>query len=145
MEVRYKDFMGIFAIGYGMGLLSSPYNEEENETIATENLTLDDFADMVEFLREVFESEGRSSDRSSDRAELDKTLENLENCMRDLQQKIKEAQAEKATTTDEDEKLDNVPEVTAQVVDEIDIAIVEAIKELNELAKQKYKKEAEEK
>ena len=96
---------------------------------------------MVEFLHEVFESE----DRSSDRAELDKTLENLENCMKDLQQKIKEAQAEKATTTDEDEKLDAVPEVTAQVVDEIDIAIVEAIKELNELAKKKYSKEAEEK
>ena len=141
MEVRYKDFMGIFAIGYGMGLLSSPYNGGENETVPTEELTLDDFADMVEFLHGVFESE----DRSSDREELDKTLENLENCMKDLQQKIKEAQAEKATTTDEDEKLDNVPEVTAQVVDEIDIAIVEAIKELNELAKQKYKKEAEEK
>lgn len=141
MEVRYKDFMGIFAIGYGMGLLSSPYNGGENETVPTEELTLDDFADMVEFLHGVFESE----DRSSDRAELDKTLENLENCMKDLQQKIKEAQAEKATTTDEDEKLDNVPEVTAQVVDEIDIAIVEAIKELNKLAKKKYKEEAEEK
>ena len=141
MEVRYKDFMGIFAIGYGMGLLSSPYNGGENETVPTEELTLDDFADTVEFLHGVFESE----DRSSDRAELYKTLENLENCMKDLQQKIKEAQAEKATTTDEDEKLDNVPEVTAQVVDEIDIAIVEAIKELNELAKKKYSKEAEEK
>lgn len=145
MEVRYKDFMGIFAIGYGMGLLSSPYNGGENETVPTEELTLDDFADMVEFLHGVFESEGRSSDRSSDRAELDKTLENLENCMKDLQQKIKEAQAEKLTATDEDEKIDNVPEVTAQVVDEIDIAIVEAINELNELAKQKYSKEAEEK
>ena len=139
MEVRYKDFMGIFAIGYGMGLLSSPYNGGENETVPTEELTLDDFSDMVEFLHGVIEGE----DRSSYRAELDKTLENLENCMKDLQQKIKEAQAEKATTTDEDEKLDNVPEITAQVVDEIDIAIVEAIKELNELAKQKYKKEAE--
>ena len=141
MEVRYKDFMGIFAIGYGMGLLSSPYNGGENETVPTEELTLDDFADMVEFLHGEFESE----DRSSDRAELDKTLENLENCMKDLQQKIKEAQAEKLTATDEDEKIDNVPEVTAQVVDEIDIAIVEAINELNELAKQKYSKEAEEK
>lgn len=141
MEVRYKDFMGIFAIGYGMGLLSSPYNGGENETIPTEELTLDDFADVVEFLHEVFES----GDRSSDRAELDKTLENLENCMKDLQQKVKEAQAEKVTATDEDEKFDNVPEVTAQVVDEIDIAIVEAIKELNKLAKKKYKKEAEEK
>ena len=141
MEVRYKDFMGIFAIGYGMGLLSSPYNGGENETVPTEELTLDDFADMVEFLHGVFESE----EGSPDKAELDKTLENLENCMKDLQQKIKEAQAEKATTTDEDEKLDNVPEVTAQVVDEIDIAIVEAIKELNELAKKKYKEGAEEK
>ena len=141
MEVRYKDFMGIFAIGYGMGLLSSPYNGGENETVPTEELTLDDCTDMIEFLHGVIEGE----DRSSDRAELDKTLENLENCMKDLQQKIKEAQAEKATTTDEDEKLDNVPEVTAQVVDEIDIAIVEAIKELNELAKKKYSKEAEEK
>ena len=141
MEVRYKDFMGIFAIGYGMGLLSSPYNGGENETVTTEELSLNDFADMIEFLHGVIEGE----DRNSDKAELDKTLENLENCMKDLQQKVKEAQAEKATTTDEDEKFDNVPEVTAQVVDEIDIAIVEAIKELNKLAKKKYKKEAEEK
>lgn len=139
MEVRYKDFMGIFAIGYGMGLLSSPYNGGENETVSTEELTLDDFSDVAEFLHGVMESE------NSGIAELDKTLENLENCMKDLQQKVKEAQAEKATTTDEDEKFDNVPEVTAQVVDEIDIAIVEAIKELNKLAKKKYKKEAEEK
>lgn len=139
MEVRYKDFMGIFAIGYGMGLLSSPYNGGENETVSTEELTLDDFSDVAEFLHKVIESE------DSDIAELDKTLENLENCMKDLQQKVKEAQAEKATTTDEDEKFDNVPEVTAQIVDEIDIAIVEAIKELNKLAKKKYKKEAEEK
>lgn len=141
MEIRYKDFMGIFAIGYGMGLLSSPYNGGENETVPTEELTLDDCTDMIEFLHGVIESE----DRSSDRAELEKTLEHLENCMKDLQQKVKEAQAEKATTTDESEKFDNVPEVTAQVVDEIDIAIVEAIKELNKLAKKKYKKEAEEK
>lgn len=139
MEVRYKDFMGIFAIGYGMGLLSSPYNGGENETVSTEELTLDDFSDVAEFLHKVIESE------DSDIAELDKTLENLENCMKDLQQKVKEAQAEKATTTDEDERFDNVPEVTAQIVDEIDIAIVEAIKELNKLAKKKYKKEAEEK
>lgn len=139
MEVRYKDFMGIFAIGYGMGLLSSPYNGGENETVPAEELTLDDFSDVAEFLHGVMKSE------DSDIAELDKTLENLENCMKDLQQKVKEAQAEKVTATDEDEKFDNVPEVTAQVVDEIDIAIVEAIKELNKLAKKKYKKEEEEK
>ena len=141
MGVIYKDFMGIFAIGYGMGLLNAPYNGEESESVPTEELTLGDFSYAAELLHGAIESEGRRFDRS----ELDKTLENLENCMKDLQQKIKEAQAEKLTATDEDEKLDNVPEVTAQVVDEIDIALVEAIKELNKLAKKKYSKEAEEK
>ena len=137
MNMDFKEFIGVIAIGYGMGLLKA--DKFDDEVVDINSMTLEDFNDAIELIDNILMSVenskvGDAIDKiSNDLSEnMSKTLKSLEDSLKILSEKVNEAK-----NKNEDEKIDNVPEVEAQVVDSIDIAIIEAINELNELAKKK--------